>query len=81
VIHLIPDQYNVRSEAVGFKVVEYTNVPVYADQAARVDRKTTGWNEPGRVNGLREEMPLMKTDRSDVATTFNQGTGRESAVT
>ena len=39
VTHLIPDHYNVRFEAPGFKVVESTGIPVYADEAARVDVK------------------------------------------
>ena len=72
VIHLIPDQYNVRSEAVGFKVVEYTNVPVYADQAARVDARLPVGTNREELTVSAEEMPLMKTDRSDVATTFTR---------
>ena len=31
--HLIPDYYNVRLEAPGFKVVESTGIPIYADEA------------------------------------------------
>src|SRR5258706_12520295 len=34
--HLIPDLYYVRSEAPGFKIVESTSIPVYADQAKRL---------------------------------------------
>ena len=37
VTHLIPDQYDLRSEAPGFNAVESTGIPVYADQSARVD--------------------------------------------
>jgi Carboxypeptidase regulatory-like domain len=37
VTHLIPDLYDVHSEAPGFKIVESTRIPVYADQAARLD--------------------------------------------
>jgi len=70
VTHLIPDQYNVRSEAVGFKVAEYTNIPVYADQAARVDAKLQVGTNLEELTVSAEKMPLMKTDRSDVATTF-----------
>jgi len=72
VTHLIPDQYNVRSEAVGFKVVEYTNIPVYADQAARVDAKLQVGANQEELTVSAEDMPLMKTDRSDVATTFTR---------
>jgi outer membrane receptor protein involved in Fe transport len=72
VTHLIPDQYNVRSEAVGFKVVKYTNIPVYADQAVRVDAKLQVGANQEELTVSAEDMPLMKTDRSDVATTFTR---------
>ena len=37
ITHLIPDQYNVRASGFGFKTLESKSIPVYADQAARVD--------------------------------------------
>jgi hypothetical protein len=72
VTHLIPDEYNVRSEAVGFKVIEYTNIPVYADQAARVDARLQVGTNQEELKVSAEDMPLMKTDRSDVATSFTR---------
>jgi hypothetical protein len=66
VTHLIPDEYNIRSEAVGFKVIEYTNIPVYADQAARVDARLQVGTNQEELTVSAEHMPLMKTDRSDV---------------
>jgi len=72
VTHLIPDQYNLRSEAVGFKVLEYRNIPVYADQAARIDAELQVGANQETVTVSAEDMPLMKTDRSDVATTFTK---------
>jgi len=72
VTHLIPDQYDMRSEARGFKVVESTGIPVYADQAARVDVELHIGGAEEELTVSAEEIPLMKTDRSDVATTFSE---------
>ena len=72
VTHLIPDQYDIRAKSPGFKVLESLGVPVFADQAARIDMKL-------QVGGTRETMavsaeaiPLLKTDRADIATTFGE---------
>ena len=72
ITHLIPDEYNVRAEAVGFKVVEYANIPIYADQASRVDAKLQVGTNQEELTVSAEDTPLMKTDRSDVATTFTR---------
>jgi len=72
VTHLIPDEYDVRSEAPGFNVVESTGVPVYADQAARVDLQLQVGGNQEMLTVSAEDIPLMKTDRADVATTFTE---------
>jgi outer membrane receptor protein involved in Fe transport len=72
VTHLIPDQYDVRAEAPGFKVVESTAIPVYADQAARLDVQLQVGGTGEEMTVSAEDIPLMKTDRSDVATTFGE---------
>src|SRR5438093_9940096 len=71
VTHLIPDAYNVRAEAAGFKAFEVKNIPVSADAAARVDGQfqVGGTTETVEVTS---EAPQLKTDRSDVAIEFNQ---------
>jgi len=74
VTHLIPDHYNVRLEAPGFKVVESTGIPVYADQAARVDVKLQVGGTEETLTVSAEDIFLMKTDRSDVAYTFDERT-------
>ena len=79
VTHLIPDHYNVRFEAPGFKVVESTGIPVYADQAARVDVKLQVGGTEEKLTVSAEDLPLMKTDRSDVATTFDERAVERSA--
>src|SRR5437868_2362258 len=71
VTHLIPDTYNVRAESSGFKAFETKNIPVSADAAARVDGQfqVGGASETVEVTS---EAPELKTDRADVATSFNE---------
>src|SRR5207244_13485838 len=72
VTHLIPDQYNVRASGPGFKTLESRSIPVYADQAARVDSHFQVGAAEETVTVSAEEVPLLKTDRADVATTFTE---------
>jgi hypothetical protein len=58
--------------APGFKVVESTNISVYADQAARIDVQLQIGRTEEKITVSAEDVPLLKTDRSDVATTFSQ---------
>jgi hypothetical protein len=71
VTHLIPDTYTVRVESKGFKVSEQKDVIVEADAGARVDLQfqVGGTSETVEVTG---EAPELKTDRADVATSFNE---------
>src|SRR5580704_12489757 len=71
VTHLVPDVYTVRVEAQGFKAAETKDIPVAADQGARVDLALVlgGTSETVEVTG---EAPELKTDRADVATSFNE---------
>src|SRR3981189_1047587 len=69
VTHLIPDTYKIQIEAPGFKVTEIPSVQVSADPAARVDATM----QVGAVTQSVEvtsEVPQLKTDRADVATSF-----------
>src|SRR5260221_2438637 len=70
VTHLIPDVYTVRVESKGFKITEQKDVIVSADAAANVPMQfqVGGTSETVEVTG---EAPQLKTDRADVATTFN----------
>ncbi len=70
VTHLIPDAYNIRAEGAGFKAFEQKGITVSADAGARVDGQfqVGGSTETVEVTG---EAPQLKTDRADVATTFN----------
>ncbi|HEY7098848.1 MAG TPA: TonB-dependent receptor [Terriglobales bacterium] len=71
VTHLIPDIYAVKVEAPGFKVTQANDINVSADAAARVDLQfqVGGTTETVEVTA---EAPQLKTDRADVATTFNE---------
>jgi hypothetical protein len=71
VTHLVPDVYTVRVEAQGFKAAELKDISVAADQGARVDAALVlgGTSETVEVTG---EAPELKTDRADVATSFNE---------
>jgi outer membrane receptor protein involved in Fe transport len=70
VTHLIPDTYRAKIEATGFKVSETASVQVSADAAVHMDAQL----EVGSVTDTVEvtaEVPQLKTDRSDVSTTFS----------
>src|SRR6266436_3716690 len=73
VSHLIPDVYNIRVEATGFKSYEVKGVQVSADTSTNVDAKM----DVGSVSQSIEvtgEIPQLKVDRSDVATSFTSQT-------
>src|SRR5215470_13414198 len=71
VSHLIPDVYNVRIEATGFKAYEVKAIQVSADTGSRVDTKL-GVGELTQTVEVTGEIPQLKTDRSDVSIAFNE---------
>ena len=72
VAHLIPDVYDLKVEAKGFKNFETKGIQVQADTAPRIDptMDVGGASETVQVNA--DEQPQLKTDRADVATVFDQ---------
>jgi len=70
--HLIPDVYDLKVTAKGFKSFETKGVQVEADAAPRIDPtlQVGGGSETVEVNA--ESQPELKTDRADVATVFDQ---------
>lgn len=68
--HLIPDVYTVKIEAATFGVEQIENIKVSADTTARVDVSL----KPSATETVEvtAEAPLLKTDRADVATIFDQ---------
>lgn len=71
VTHLIPDLYNVRIEAAGFKIFEVKNIQVSADASARNDAALTVGDVTQTVE-VSGEIEQLKTDRADVAISFNE---------
>ncbi len=70
--HLIPDIYDLKVEAKGFKGFETKGIKVEADTAPRIDPMMDigGSTETVQVNA--DQQPELKTDRADVATVFDQ---------
>ncbi len=70
--HLIPDTYDLKVAANGFKTFETKGIQVQADTAPRIDPTLDvgGASETVQVNA--DEQPQLKTDRADVATVFDQ---------
>jgi len=72
VAHLIPDVYDLRVSAKGFKTFETKGIQVAADTAPRIDPTLEVGAENTTVTVSAESQPELKTDRSDVATVFDQ---------
>jgi hypothetical protein len=69
--HLIPDTYSVKVSATGFKGFEQTGVQVFADAAPKVAAVLAVGGSDQVVEVSADTVPQLKTDRADVATTFN----------
>lgn len=72
VTHLVPDTYIVKVEQQGFKAIEVKDVVVSADTNSRVDGKFTVAGASTEIVEVTGEAPQLKTDRADVAVTFNE---------
>jgi Carboxypeptidase regulatory-like domain/TonB dependent receptor len=70
--HLIPDIYTVKVTVSGFKSSETKGITVYADQSLKVDAKLEVGGSTESVEVNADAIPLLKTDRADVSTTFSQ---------
>jgi hypothetical protein len=70
--HLIPDVYDLKVTAKGFKSFETKGISVEADTAPRIDPtlQVGGGTETVEVNA--DSQPELKTDRADVSTVFDQ---------
>ena len=71
VSHLIPDVYNVRVEATGFKVYEVKAIQISADTGSKVDARLNVGEVTQSIE-VTGEIPQLKTDRADVSITFNE---------
>lgn len=71
--HLIPDVYDLKVVAKGFKPFETKGVKVEADTAPRIDPTMDVGSDTGTtVEVNAEAVPELKTDKADVATVFDQ---------
>ena len=71
--HLIPDTYDLKVVAKGFKPFEAKGISVSADTAPRIDPTLDVGSDTGTtVEVNAETQPALKTDRADVATVFDQ---------
>ena len=73
VSNLIPDVYDVKAEAAGFRAVENHGIQVSADTSPKVDLKLSVGTATESVT-VTTEAPQLQTDRADVGTVFNQKT-------
>ena len=71
--HLIPDVYNLKVVAKGFKPFETKGITVQADTAPRIDPSLGVGSDTGTtVEVNAESVPLLKTEKADVSTVFDQ---------
>jgi outer membrane receptor protein involved in Fe transport len=68
--HLIPDVYDVKVEASGFKGYQQRGIQLFADTSVKVTAGLTAGGSDITVEVRADEVPQLKTDRADVATIF-----------
>jgi hypothetical protein len=66
--HLIPDVYDVKITASGFKTFEQNGVQVYADTSPSVRAELAVGASDQTIQVNADEVPQLKVDRADVAT-------------
>ncbi|MGB6192049.1 MAG: TonB-dependent receptor, partial [Terracidiphilus sp.] len=70
--HLIPDVYDLTATAKGFRAFTTTGISVLADAAPRIDPTLEVGSESTTVQVNADTVPMLKTDRADVSTVFDQ---------
>ena len=69
--HLIPDEYSVKVSAQGFKGFQQSGIRVFADSSVKVEAPLAIGGSDQVVEVSADQVAQLKTDRADVATTFN----------
>ncbi len=72
--HLIPDTYDIKVSLSGFQNYEAKGIQVFADTSPKVDIQMQVGGESQTVTVNADAIPVLKTDRSDVATEFTTQT-------
>ena len=70
--HLIPDVYDLKVTAKGFKTFEAKGIGVEADAAPRIDPTLDVGGAETTIEVDADQQPELKTDRADVSTIFDQ---------
>jgi len=70
--HLIPDVYDLKVTAKGFKTFEAKGISVEANAAPRIDPTLDIGGAETTVEVNADTQPELKTDRADVSTIFDQ---------
>jgi hypothetical protein len=70
--HLIPDVYDIKVTAKGFKSFETKGISVEADTAPRIDPSLQVGGGTETIEVSADQQPELKTDRADVSTVFNE---------
>lgn len=71
VTDLPPDTYDISVEANGFKTFKETGIPVFADQTSRINIQLSEGLASDVVAAIPRAVSILKTDRTDVSTTFD----------
>src|SRR5215469_3233845 len=74
VTHLLPDTYSLTVQSEGFKTLQETGIPVFADQSSRINGKLSKGNAADVTAAAAGEVSILKTDRTDVSTLFTRTT-------
>ncbi len=69
--HLIPDVYTVKVSSSGFKSFEQTQIDLHADTSPKVNAVLAVGGSDQTVEVNADQVPQLKADRADVATTFS----------
>ena len=69
--HLIPDTYDVKVSAQGFKGYATTGIRLFADTATKIEPALTVGGSDQVVEVSADSIPQLKTDRADVSTVFS----------
>ncbi|MGA2218011.1 MAG: carboxypeptidase-like regulatory domain-containing protein [Terracidiphilus sp.] len=70
--HLIPDVYDLKVAAKGFKSFVATAIPVEADTAPRIDPTLEVGGADTTITVNADAQPLLKTESTDVSTVFDE---------
>jgi Carboxypeptidase regulatory-like domain/TonB dependent receptor-like, beta-barrel len=70
--HLIPDVYDLKVTAKGFQSFVTKGISVLADTSPRIDPTMEVGGASTTVTVNADTQPILKTDRADVATVFDQ---------